>query len=280
MKKTLLIIAAISSFVSCVKDTEQAEQKEIAFTAAESFSADVITKATAVASISKFYVTATTTSTTGSETKLWDNKEFTKASNDTKFTSSGIYWPASQKAMHFYASNLSPVFSGGDVTVSANTDTDVVCAYLDSPSWKSVNQLTFDHILARLGRCTITAPEGYTGSNLSITIKPMTGGTYNLRTASWSSQTEASSAVVVTNSFDGGGTVNDIYLIPGQYTLTAKYTLTKGTYSQSFTKTASVTVSAGCINLISATLPQGNATDIQFTVSVNEWTNHSITATF
>jgi hypothetical protein len=143
-----------------------------------------------------------------------------------------------------------------------------------------VNQLTFNHVLTRLGKCTITQPSGYQGSNLRITITPKTSGTYNLRTGAWSATSNASSETLVTSSFDGGGSVNDIYLIPGRYTLNATYTLTKGTYTENFSKSATVRLDGGYINQISATLPEGNATDLQFTVTVTPWTNHSMTATF
>lgn len=280
MKKALLITAALSCLLSCNKDAEKGTtSNEIAFTASDSFSADVITKVNALTSISSFYAAATT-GTTGRESALWSGKEFKKANGDTKFSSSGVYWPATQQAIHFYASNLNPNCSGSNVTVNASTDTDVLCAYLETPTWKTVNNLTFNHILARLGRCTITAPSGYEGSNLSITVKPKVSGTYNLRTSAWSNLTESSSAVTVTNTFSGGGSVNDIYLVPDSYTINASYTLTKGTYSETFSKTATVTLAAGRINQISATLPQGNATDLQFTVTVTPWTDNAITATF
>lgn len=279
MKKTLLVTAALLSLISCVKDTEQAVQEEIVFTAADSFSAEVTTKATAITSINQFNAIATT-GTSGSESLLWNNKVFSKVANDTKYTSTDVYWPGTQQSVHFYATNLTPEFSGGDVTIAANTNTDVLCAYLENPTWRAVNQLTFNHVLARLGQCTITEPDGYTGSNLSITLIPKTSGTYNLRTDSWSATNPAASDVTITTSFNGEGSINDIYLIPGRYTVTANYTLTKGTYTQSFTKTASVNLAKGCINQISATLPAGNASEIQFTVEVANWTDHAITANF
>ena len=279
MKKTILIIAALACLASCNKVAEQIETDEVVFTTADSFSASVETKATAVTSLNSFYALATN-GTTGSESLLWSSKQFTKVANDTKYTSSGVYWPATEQAVHFYASNVTPEFSGGDVTVNVTDATDVVCAYSASPTWKQVTPLTFSHVLARLGKCTITAPSGYTGSELSITVKPKVSGVYNLRTGSWSATSNAASFSTVTQSFDGGGSVNDIYLIPGRYTVYASYKLTKGTYSETFNRSASVDITAGKINLISATLPEGNATDVQFTVTVNPWTDNSITATF
>lgn len=282
MKKTILILAALACTLSCDKNIEQAsETNEIVFTTTDSFNATVETKATtAVTSLNSFYAMATT-GTTGSESALWNSyKSFSKVSNDTKYTSSGVYWPAAQQSIHFYASNLMPDVSGGDVTVNASTGTDVVCAYSASPAWKEVNQLVFNHILARLGKCTITAPTDYTGSDLNITIRPKISGTYNLRTGAWSSTSEAVSNTTITNTFGGGGTVNDIYLLPGEYTINASYTLTRGTYSESFNSSATVELAAGKINLISGTLPAGNATDLQFTVTVTPWSNNSISANF
>ena len=164
--------------------------------------------------------------------------------------------------------------------MAATTENDVLCAYNETPTWKQTNQLTFEHIFARLGLCTITAPAGYTGSNLSVTVKPKVSGNYNLRTGAWSGTVNASGDVTITTSFDGGGSVNDIYLVPGRYTIKASYTLSKGTYSQDFSRSASVEVQPGKINLITATLPEGEATDLLFSVTVSPWTNCTLTPSF
>jgi hypothetical protein len=288
MRNFLTIAAALLCVLSCNKGPAPASSgsDEILFRAEGSFSASVTTKATEVtgSNLSQIYVSASY-GNTGSEQELWTSVSFSKSSD--KY-SGGKYWPnytTNSIGMHFYSSNLPLTFSStGAVVAVPNCDTDVVCAYCQNPSWKAENTLYMNHILARLGKCTITLPSGYSGSGLTVKITPNTSGTYDIREAKWITSTPASSQVTIATTLGSSGNANDIYLLPGNYTLTATYTLTKGTgsgaYSQTFTKTASVNLAPGMINLISATLPEGEATDIVFAISVNPWTDYSITASF
>lgn len=73
-----------------------------------------------------------------------------------------------------------------------------------------------------------------------------------------------------------GTTANDLFLIPGTYTLTAAWTAEKGSYSQSFSgATCEVTVQKGKVNTIAATLG-GDATEIGLTVAVRGWDNNTV----
>ena len=71
-----------------------------------------------------------------------------------------------------------------------------------------------------------------------------------------------------------------MYLVPGSYTLTVSYTLTKGDWTQNFTKSASVTLVGGKINNISGTASGGNASEISLSVSLTPWGSNNITADF
>ncbi|MBP5675432.1 MAG: hypothetical protein J6W94_00260 [Bacteroidales bacterium] len=288
MRNFLIFAAAILCLLSCNKGPAPSSygDDEILFRADGTFSASVTTKATEVtgSNLSQIYVNASQ-GTSGSEEELWSNVSFSKSSD--KY-SGGKYWPnysTNSIRMHFYSSNLPLTFSSTGAIVSVpDNSTDVVCAYCENPSWKAENTLYMHHILARLGKCTISLPSGYNGSGLTVKITLNYSGTYNIRTAKWITSTPASSQVTIATAFGSSGNANDIYLLPGNYTLTATYTLTKGTgsgaYSETFTKTASVNLAPGMINLISATLPEGEATDIVFAVTVNPWTDYSITASF
>lgn len=282
MKKTMFLISALACIVSCDKgQIPSGEPEEIAFTINDSFLADVSTKASEVtgAGLTRFYAAAT--SGLSSESVLWQGKEFSLQAGGSKYTCSNVYWPGAECSIHFYASNLNPsVASSGAVTVSATNTTDVICANNSTPVWKSVTPLVFEHIFARVGKVTVYAPSGYNGNSISVKIRPLTGGTYNLKTKDWTDLTTASSDVIITNRFDGYGTDPDLYLVPGDYTVTATYTISKGTYSQEYTKTATVYLAPGKKNLISATLPAGDAADLEFTVTVKAWEENNITATF
>ena len=272
--------------VSCNKNSLTPKTEgpvEVVFSADDSFSAQVTTKTSAVTSLetSGFYASATK-GTSGSETQMWNNATFTYSSTDQKYKGDK-YWPATSTQMHFYASNQSLTFAAGGCTISAANTTDVVCAYVESPTWKQeVTPLTFNHVFSRIGKCSISAPAGYTGSGLTVKITPKTSGTYNLRTATWSGVTTATSATTLATQFNSNNNV-DLYLVPGTYEISATYTLSKGGdggYSETISKKASVTLPAGQISNISAILPAGNAQEIVFTVTVTAWTTQSLSATF
>ena len=248
---------------------------EVLFSADGDVNFDVSTKATAVTSLSSFYASATTGSA-GSETSVWNSQTFTSNGANPPVYSGGKWWPASDPSYHFYASNQALTFGASGTTVTATTDTDVICAYLATSTHKVKNALTFNHIFARLGDVQVSADTGYTISGVEVSITPKTGGTYNLRTGSWASTTNGS-ATNIANSTPGTKS-NDIYLVPGSYTLTCKWTATKGNYSQSFTgKTVSVSLTAGNINKITATLG-GSAESVTFGVSITAWGNQTVNA--
>lgn len=94
-------------------------------------------------------------------------------------------------------------------------------------------------------------------------------GSYNLRTGAWSPGSSVSHSLKVGP--------NDVYVVPGTYTLTVNYTLSKGDYTDSFSKSGSVTLEKGKINKISTTVPEGSATEIQFSVSIVSWTEIDLT---
>ena len=160
-----------------------------------------------------------------------------------------------------------------------------MCAYIASPLWNQPNELTFEHIFARLGNVTVTPPSGYTATSVNISFTPYISGNYNIKTKEWSNkETDSVSPLKTIASASGSNSGNDIWLVPGSYILTANYTLQKGSgggaYSESFTKTAEVVLQAGKINSIQTTLPDGNATNISFSVTVTPWSNNNITAVF
>lgn len=280
----LLLAAA----VACSKNIGQndgailsAVTDEITFTAAgEGFDAAVQTKASAVTSLASFNVLAVTGTAGSAETTVF-NAAFSGSSTYT----GGKYWPSTDRSYHFYASNATIAPAATGPTIAATNDTDIVCAFLNTPAYKTSNALVFSHIFARIGTCKIAAPSGYTVSNLSVKVTPNTGGTYSLFAGNgktdgtgWTSKT-AGSQTTIASALNSTAS-NDIYLVPGSYTLSAAYTLTKGDYSESFTKSATVSLVAGKVNNISSTLPAGNAAEIQFSVSVTPWSDNNITATF
>ena len=291
MKHSLIISAALAfampALLSCDKENSIPTCPAIETPADETgfspillgaegagLSASVETKATAVTSLSSFYASATTGSA-GSESSVWNSVTFTKdgATDDYK---GDKWWPNSNPSYHFYASNAEITFAAAGSTVAATSDTDVICAYMASPSYKTKNTLTFEHVFARLGDVEVSAADGYTISGVSITVTPKTGGTFNMRTGAgktdgtgWSSLTDGT-ATAIANATPGTKS-NDIYLVPGTYTLTASWTATRGLYTETIeNKTVDVALTGGKVNKITTTLG-GNAEEVVFGVSINPW---------
>ena len=291
MKNKLFFFAALAlvvpALLSCEKENStppssviETPADETGFSpivlgaAGEGISADVSTKATAVTSLDSFHASATTGSA-GSETSVWNDVTFTKDGATTDYKGDK-WWPNSNPSYHFFASNASITFAAAGSTVAATNATDVICAYMASPTYKTKNTLTFEHIFARLGDVEVSAASGYTISGVSISITPKTGGTYNIRTGAgktdgtgWSGLTTGS-ATGIANATPGTKS-NDIYLVPGTYTLTASWTATRGLYTETIeNKTVDVALTGGKVNKITTTLG-GNAEEVVFGVSINPW---------
>lgn len=245
----------------------------------DGFDADVFTKASVVTDsdlTSNGFLVSCVTGSAGSDAATWSNVAFSKSGSYWK---GGKYWPTSNYTYRFYATypkTYTMTTAAAGATISASNAHDIVCAYASSSTYKTANTLTFNHIFARLGNVTVSAGSGYTISGITINITPKTGGTYNLRTGAWSS-TSNGSATSIANSTPGTKS-NDIYLVPGTYTLTASWTATNTPYSKTFTgKTVDVALVAGKTNNITCTLT-GDGTEVQFGVSLTAWSSNAIDA--
>ncbi len=231
--------------------------------------------------LNAFYASATT-GTSGSEQEAWTSVVFTRSQDVFQ---GGKYWPIGNPGYHFYASNFPLTFHADGNTIRATTDTDAVCAYTSDASYKSANILSFRHVFARLGTLTVEEKDGYSISGVSITITPRTGGTYNLRTGygrnngtGWSDLATGTPVELTTGA--PGARNNDLYLVPGVYTLTATWTATRGEYVETFTaKTQQVELTAGMISNLGTTLG-GRAVDLEFKISVSEWGSATSSVTF
>lgn len=246
----------------CMKDVDVVRDVPIEFNvAAEDLTKASVVDASTLAS-SGFYANATTGSV-GSEPEVWTNALFTVS--DGRYRSEGKVWPeGGNPGYHFYASNVALTYSSSGPTVAASNATDVVCAINDSPAYKSANGLSFYHIFGRIGSVVVSKEDGFAISGISIRLTPVTGGTYNLRQGyghtdrtGWSSLTEGSPVTIATQV---GGNANDVYVVPGTYTVTASWTATKNGTSHAFSnKTIDITVSAGEHNTITLTLGGGQS---------------------
>ena len=285
-----LAAAAVLGLSSCHKEIveEVPSGSEIRFGAENgSFVMEAETKAstgtTEVTSLGSFKVAATTGSA-GSESSVWNNVSF---SGTTDFTG-GKTWPASDPHYTFYATNLSGntpmTFNAAGTTISAANTQDVVCAYLPDASvtYKAKNVLSFEHIFARITNVVVVQESGYTISSVSVSVTPKTGGTYNLRTGAgqsdgtgWSGLTTGSATTIASAV---GTNTNDVWLVPGQYTITASWTATQsGGSSVSYSnKTVNVDITGGKKNTITATL----GGEMVFGVSLESFDDNEVPLAF
>ena len=191
----------------------------------------------------------------------------------------GRYQTAPPTAYNHYVSNVSfTVPTTGNVTMTAANTTDVVCGWTEAQT-SATPSVTLNHIFARTGTLTCNTQSGYTISDVSWKIVGKstvngTAGTYNLSTGAWTAaSTKLTTAAAITGS-------SDMYLIPGTYTLSCTYTLTRGDWTQTFTKSADVTIEGGKINNISGTATGGAASQIVLTLSVSPWGSVDILTSF
>ena len=287
-KMTLLALTVASLGTACNKSQSSpagapAEPTdEVVFSAGgPAMNSAVSTKATVVDALPSFYA-GCTTGAAGSEVSVWNSTTFT--GNGSPMVYKGDkWWPITDPSYHFYASNAALTFAAGGTTVAASNATDVICAYLPEPTYKVRNVLSFEHIFARLGQVTVSASASYAINDVSISITPKVSGTYNLRTGAgktdgtgWSGTVNGSAAVIAARAAElarsgNFSQANDIYLVPGTYTISATWTATAPGYSETFSnKTQEISITAGKVNKITTTLG-GRGTEIEFGVEIAAW---------
>lgn len=289
IKQNFLLAASLFTVFSCSKSVDMTESVTgtdsvdsyncIVFKAeGEGLNLDVTTKATEVTSLTSFNVVCEDASSTAQQ--KW-SLTATKSGNNYV---TDKYWPATDSKYSFYASNLPLTYATSGTTVSPSSNTtDAIVAYkaYSSSDYRQSITLNFDHIYCRLGTVKATAKSGYSISNVSCSLSAPVGGTYNLKTKSWTSRGAASSQSFATfsNSSNVSTSVNDLYLVPGTYALTLNYTLTKGDFTKAYSSTANVALTQGKINNINASISADDATAVQMTVSIAAWSSVDVTVT-
>ena len=268
---SLLITGLAAGCAKSVEPENQHPQQIVLCVGDDTIDMDVHTKATAITAIPSTLNFSVTTGKLGSsETTKKASASVSPASGKI---ATGLYHTVNATSYNYYVSNLPITFAASGSTVSASNATDVIAGTATSSSTSP--SVTLDHIFARTGTLTLKTQTGYDLSNVSWKIASVTGGTsgtYNIAKQAWSSLTKLASTSITGSS--------DMYLVPGSYTLTVSYTLTKGDWTQNFTKSASVTLVGGKINNISGTASGGAASAISLTVTLTPWGSTDITADF
>lgn len=268
---SLLITGLAAGCAKSVEPENQQPKQIVLCVGDDTIDMDVQTKTTAITKIpSSLYFSVTTGTRGSSETTKKESASVSAASGKI---ATGLYQTVNATSYNYYVSNCPITFAASGSTVSASNATDVIAGTATSSSTSP--SVTLDHIFARTGTLTLKTQTGYDLSNVSWKIASVTGGTsgtYNIAKQAWSSLTTLNSTSIPESS--------DMYLVPGSYTLTVSYTLTKGDWTQNFTKKASVTLVGGKINNISGTASGGAASAISLTVTLTPWESTDITADF
>ena len=284
MKRIFYSILAVAAVMTACNKQQVADVEvpgnageEIILGVDDGFS--VTTKATAVTTMPSSLYWGGTTGSGTSEKQKWTAASATVSSNKI---ATGKYQTATATSYNYYVANQNfTVPSTGAVTMTIGSSTadgngtDVVSGHTTSATTSTSPSVTLNHIFARTGSLTLTASGGYTLSNVSWTIVGKgdingTSGTYNMTTDAWTAASKKlATATAITSS-------SDMYLIPGTYTLSATYTLSKGDYTGTFTKEADVTLVKGKINNMSGTTTPDPAQGISISLSLTAWSNNAI----
>lgn len=259
-KRILKIMAliALSTISACQQQgTSRFSELEITFVN-EKVLPDYspVTRAVQVTDLESFNVTAIKAGTV-----LWEE---TATFEDGIYTT-GRFWSESDEGESYYASN-GTVYSDESVPYllydRSSDDLDLLAAVNASPTYRGNNPLAFSHLLTRIGTLSVQTVNGYSATGLSAVLEsPLTSGKWSFD-GTWSDLAEGAD-----ESLSQGA--NNIWLIPGTYTLTVSYTLSASGYSVSCTGSAEVTLSAGQINMITVTA--GEHAGISVSASVLPW---------
>ena len=267
--KRILLTAMGLALFACSRERTLPERLpgsvgEILFSAAVPLCVDTRTAQTT--SLDAFYVNASY-GDEGEESPLWQNAQFS--------LSGDVYrgrklWPLQEQDYHFYASNV-PMEHGEDgAVVLATNATDVVCAYLPDPVYGQHNVLVFRHIFACVGQVTVWADTGCTVTDIEIRMTPVVGGTYNIRTGDgqtdgtgWSDFRPGEECVIASSV---GANPNDLFLVPGVYTVQARWTCEQGGSTATTTRRTYVDLPAGQRSRLSFALGE----DMFFGIDVSD----------
>lgn len=280
---TIALVAMTAlSLSSCNKEgvtAQVSEPQEIVLNVSDGIDLDVETKATALTTVpTSLYFGATTGTAGSSDAVKWAADTGSVSSNKI---STGKYQSATPTAYNWYVSNKPFTVPATGPTIAADNGTDIISGVAKANSTASPS-VTLNHIFSRVKLGTTTSPNGYSVSDVSVTIKSTsstditgTAGTYNMATDKW---TAASTRLTTAQSLSSS---SDLYLIPGTYTLTATYTLSKTGFSKTYTsKTTTVTIVQGKINTINCSFTNNEAQAITLVVLLTEWDPVTQTATF
>ena len=192
---------------------------------------------------------------------------FTFKSGITTYNT-GQYRASSGPVSNYYVTNRTAGMSyldGSVVMTGVSNDQDVMVGRMSTDV--SDVDIIMEHIFTRLGELSLNAPSGYTVSVSQWEIEGATGsgtaGTYNLSTQTWSSVTALAKRTVSASG-------DDLYLVPGNYKIYVRYTISKSGWSKEYYSSATVTLDAGKVNDITGSV-NASVNSVTFGITPQEW---------
>lgn len=300
MRRILIPFICLTGLVcSCNQkalEIESASSNEYVLTFSNEIDVDVESKAHTVLEPSSsgvsanIYWGASTGSLGTSETAVsgyTGNQSLLFKTSGPTTLATGKYMTNPAKTYNWYVSNINPTSGSTGWTIvadGATTSIDPV-AGVASSNGTSVS-ITLNHILARIGTLSATAPTGCTVYSIAWTLIPVgkvnnkylgTKGTYNIAKGQYTD--------ISTSLAESGATITanqDTWYIPGQYKIKLVYKLKKGDWiSSDITKTSSAfELAKGKTNNFSCTLDGDSATEIKLSVTLSSWGYNSVTLNF
>jgi len=273
MKKlflSLFAFALVFALGACNPDERDARtaSEEIRFAVAgDGLEFSVDTRAAAVTSVSSVYWEALSGASV-----IYPVAEYSVSAGSV---ATGRYWPVESTTYNYRVSNVSFATSSG--VISAANTTDIVVGTASASNNSCTVEL--NHIFARTGSLSLSAPSGFSISDVSWKIASNgsaagTAGTYTIGGGWASSGATALSKQAFTSA-------SDLYLIPGSYNIEVTYTLSSGAFSKTYVKSADVSLVQGKVNNISSTAPvPDDANPISFSVTVTAWGTENLNPVF
>lgn len=209
------------------------------------------------------------TGTAGSDEMTVFNSVFSKTGS---YYQGGKYWPSSDRRYNFYASNADITASRSGAYITVSEATDIIVAHYgyrsNYESFERIIPLQFNHIYAKLGYCNVTAPEGYTVTDLKVSFSPYYLGVYDLNGV-WTGKTKRN--ITLATSLNSSSSLGS-YIVPGKYTVTLTYTLNKNGYVEPVNKSVDLEFISGKTNNLLLRLPSGNDVEgPEGGIDVDDW---------
>lgn len=179
----------------------------------------------------------------GEDESIYENILFTETSG---IYSGGLSWPENNPQWRFYASTAEMTGTAGGALVDVDGYAeDVVCAYNGSAAYAQLNNLEFSHILSQIGTVSVSTDTDAALEDVSITFSPVTEGTYNIYTGTWTRRGTAGTVELAPAA--GSLTASpELFFLPGDYAVTVSWKSRIGShYRERTTTTEAFTFEAG-----------------------------------